>query len=140
MRKPTPSSIKKHCHKAWADEVKKRDGFRCVICPETEGLEAHHYINPAGSCLATRYIFDNGATLCFNHHMGQYGIHSGCLSTSRALDDAMLAKVPAQRRTQIEGLRHTIVKWGMPDLREILEALREGREPEQIKVLYLGAA
>ena len=52
--------------KDWSVEVKKRDGFKCVICDTTRNLVAHHLI----PWEVEKYRFDvnNGITLCPSHH------------------------------------------------------------------------
>ena len=52
--------------KEWSHAVKLRDGFKCVICGETERLNAHHIIvreNPE-----VKYDILNGLSLCPTHH------------------------------------------------------------------------
>ena len=51
----------------WAAQVKKRDGFRCVICGRTEHLEAHHLI-PVRVDAELKYSVQNGITLCRDCH------------------------------------------------------------------------
>lgn len=65
---------KKNSHKRtntalnrWANDVKKRDGFKCVVCGETEGIEAHHII-PVWFSDELKYDIGNGVTLCKKHH------------------------------------------------------------------------
>lgn len=47
----------------------KRDGYKCLFCDSTEGLDAHHIIERRlfDSCLGQH--LDNGATVCEFHHM-----------------------------------------------------------------------
>ena len=55
--------IRKHFRQAVFD----RDGYRCVFCPITEDLDAHHITDrtlmPNGG-----YVLENGITLCPEHH------------------------------------------------------------------------
>lgn len=49
------------------NSVFSRDGYKCVFCSKTEGLDAHHIVerrlfNDGG------YYIDNGATVCQEHH------------------------------------------------------------------------
>ena len=50
----------------WAKAVKDRDGWRCVICGDTERPNAHHII-PREQHL-TKHDVHNGLTLCRRHH------------------------------------------------------------------------
>jgi 5-methylcytosine-specific restriction endonuclease McrA len=52
--------------KEWADAVKDRDGRKCVICGETERLNAHHII--ARENHETKFDIENGLSLCPKHH------------------------------------------------------------------------
>lgn len=48
-----------------------RDGYRCVFCAETEGLDAHHIIERRLFTADEEkggYFLDNGATVCEIHH------------------------------------------------------------------------
>jgi len=52
--------------KAWADQVKIRDNWSCVICNNKERLNAHHII--ARENHETKYDLSNGISLCPKHH------------------------------------------------------------------------
>jgi predicted restriction endonuclease len=52
--------------KNWAKSVKERDGFKCVICGDTERLNAHHLIVRENH--ETKYDVENGLSLCPKHH------------------------------------------------------------------------
>ncbi len=52
--------------KKWSQEVIKRDG-KCLYCGCTEYLSAHHLFGRSKS--ATRFVLDNGFTLCPNCHV-----------------------------------------------------------------------
>lgn len=57
------------------DAVFKRDGYKCVLCDETENLDAHHITDrtlmPNGG-----YVLENGITLCPQHHLDAEKFHS----------------------------------------------------------------
>jgi len=52
--------------KEWAIKVKDRDNNHCVICPNTERLNAHHLI--PRNFLKYKHLVDNGISLCPKHH------------------------------------------------------------------------
>lgn len=52
--------------KAWANAVKDRDERRCVICGDTERLNAHHIIVRENH--ETKLDVMNGLSLCPTHH------------------------------------------------------------------------
>lgn len=75
MSKKLPSipRIKKALYADWALRVKKRDGFKCLLCGATENLTAHHWYVCDHHAHAARYCVDNGATLCYACHIR--GVH-----------------------------------------------------------------
>ena len=52
--------------KEWAKAVKERDGNMCVVCGETERLNAHHIIVRENH--ETKLDVQNGISLCPTHH------------------------------------------------------------------------
>lgn len=52
---------------AWANEVKRRDGYACRLCGSKDGVEAHHIV-PYDADPDQRYNPENGITLCRLHH------------------------------------------------------------------------
>jgi 5-methylcytosine-specific restriction endonuclease McrA len=58
---------KKKIRKIFRDSVLLRDNNKCVMCENTEDLDAHHITDrtemPNGG-----YVLENGITLCPNHH------------------------------------------------------------------------
>lgn len=65
-------SIKRYCSEIWAELVRIKDGYRCVLCGETAHLNAHHLISR--KYLPAIYVINNGITLCVNEH--KWGILS----------------------------------------------------------------
>lgn len=73
VKKVTKSSIKEYESKElktadllWAQQVKERDGWTCVICGSTKMVQAHH-IHPRER-RDTRHNILNGVSLCCLHH------------------------------------------------------------------------
>lgn len=52
----------------WAQEVKKRDRYTCVICNLREGELNSHHLNGWNIFIDERYLISNGVTLCANCH------------------------------------------------------------------------
>ena len=50
----------------WSKLVRSRDGNKCIICPNTEKINAHHIIPKQWKHLALN--IDNGISLCPSHH------------------------------------------------------------------------
>ena len=61
----------------WAEQVKERDGMKCVMCGKTDHLQAHH-IKPGFLYPEYRHDIDNGVTLCKDCHQNcHYGHFAG---------------------------------------------------------------
>lgn len=56
--------------KAWSVAVKRRDGYRCVICGSADRVQADHIVarSRGGS-----HEVSNGQTLCNRHHAEKHG-------------------------------------------------------------------
>ena len=52
--------------KDWANAVKERDGWKCVVCGDTNRLNAHHIIVRENH--ETKFDVQNGLSLCPTHH------------------------------------------------------------------------
>jgi hypothetical protein len=52
----------------WADTVRRRDYFTCVICGRKGVAVNAHHLNAWASHPDERYDVDNGVTLCVFHH------------------------------------------------------------------------
>lgn len=52
--------------KEWANKVKTRDDWKCVVCGSTLRPNAHHII--PREVKSTKYDIKNGLTLCPRHH------------------------------------------------------------------------
>ena len=55
------------CQIDWAKRVKERDRYACVICGETENIDAHHLI-PVSAEPKLQGRIGNGITLCRRCH------------------------------------------------------------------------
>lgn len=65
--------IDRNCKKSkiWINEVKKRDGFKCIKCDSDKKLCAHH-IKSWKDHPELRYELSNGETLCRSCHMASH--------------------------------------------------------------------
>lgn len=61
--------LKKQNFKLWSKCVRLRDYNKCIICGKTEKLQAHHCLVRAALSLRTRFIIDNGVSLCYRCHL-----------------------------------------------------------------------
>lgn len=88
---PSLAVVKRFLYADWALRVKKRDGFRCLLCGSTENLTAHHWYVCDHHAHAARYCVDNGATLCYACHIR--GIHQRAdwMSVNEVSDAVRLA-------------------------------------------------
>jgi hypothetical protein len=52
----------------WSEAIKKKDGYKCVYCSETECLDSHHL---APKCFYPSLMLkvENGITVCKLHHL-----------------------------------------------------------------------
>jgi len=57
--------------RVWRPLILGRDGYKCVICGSTDGINAHH-LNSYHKSISERYDESNGVTLCGRHHGGPF--------------------------------------------------------------------
>lgn len=62
------SQKKKKARADFRNEVFKRDGYKCVFCPMTIELDAHH-ITDRTEMENGGYVKENGITVCKDHHI-----------------------------------------------------------------------
>lgn len=60
--------LKKQNFDLWSQCVRLRDK-KCIVCGSTETLQAHHCLVRAALSLRTRFIPENGVTLCYRCHL-----------------------------------------------------------------------
>ncbi len=61
-----------HDLKVWREQVYKRDEYKCRHCGATGELQAHH-IEPWAACRESRFVVNNGLTLCIPCHSKIHG-------------------------------------------------------------------
>ena len=89
IKLPALSKIKKALYADWALRVKKRDGFKCLLCGSEDNLTAHHWYVCDHHAHAARYCVSNGATLCYACHIR--GVHQRAdLVSVRAVAEAVM--------------------------------------------------
>lgn len=81
----TIAKIKKLLHDDWSKRVQERDGYTCQLCgrgktyidedgtEKSSRLSGHHWWRTAHRGGWTRYMIENGVTLCFTCH--NRGVH-----------------------------------------------------------------
>ena len=114
---------KKRCHDIWSKIVRRRDG-ECVLCGNTETLQAHHWIIHSGSSLSTRFLIDNGVTLCYACHI--FKVHGrGDAVHFDQIKTYMFGKsgLTAARYEEIKVLGKEIAHFSLEDLAQIEEVL-----------------
>lgn len=115
----------------WSLVVRTRDG-RCVKCGKTTDLQAHHYIIGRRS-LATRFLPDNGVTLCQGCHFLIHHLH-GTVRANRAALDFLNICINSQAQSNIELVLATgrqSIKLSISDLEEIKNELEKTLAREQ---------
>jgi len=121
--------VKKRLHTLWREIVYARDEYRCVVCCKTKDhvvLNPHHWINYDGSCLESRYLPDNGVTLCAPDHL--WKLHQQAdAETIDLMRNYMFTKITLQRYEEIKAMKHkTPVPFSLEDYEELEEKLKEG--------------
>lgn len=66
---PSISIVKKSLYDHWSLEVKRRDGFKCVLCGSEVNVTAHHWYCCDHHAHTARYCVHNGVTLCYACHI-----------------------------------------------------------------------
>lgn len=114
--------IKKICHNLWSKVVRARDG-RCVLCGNSETLQAHHWIVHAAGSLLTRFLPENGVTLCYACHI--FKVHQR--ADSELLDrikEHMTKHLDWPRYEEIKAMGHCPNELTLEDLQRKAEELR----------------
>jgi hypothetical protein len=114
----------------WAQEVKRRDHYSCVICGRRGELNSHH-LNSWNDHIDERYEVENGVTLCTFHHrdfhskFGKGNNTSGQFEEYREVSEALI-KV-ARRNTAIEAATRQMIEKASKDLavEELIAALEK---------------
>ena len=103
---PSLSRIKKALYADWSLRVRTRDGFRCLLCWETDKLTAHHWYCSDHHAHAARYSVDNGATLCYACHIRHIHTRADYVSVRNlreqiGVTDAALVRIDELIRTDL---------------------------------------
>ncbi len=121
-RKLTPREIlTRKLDKAWSLAV--RDKYpRCIMCG-TSPTQAHHAIVRKAQGMGVRWILENGVGLCVGCHL--FKLH-GQQSDKMWLDKYITILndlVPSDMQQVIVDMGHTIKKYDISELEEILKQL-----------------
>ena len=115
--------IRKQLDREWPDAVKKRDGYRCVLTGATENIHAHHWVVRRKGSNATRWLLDNGVTVCGAIHRQVHKM-GPALEVVEAISDYMSQFVSDERKEEIMRLGHGTHKFYLEDYEKFLEDLR----------------
>ena len=116
------SLLRDKCQAMWSKVVRARDKHVCSLCGSGQNLQAHHWIVHSQKCLATRYLVDNGITLCEGCHY--FKVHmEGSAETFDKIRDFMNLYINQDRYEEIKRLGHTTSRWGLGDYEKILASL-----------------
>lgn len=88
------SQHKKEIRRKFREAIFERDNYKCVLCGETEDLDAHHITN-RNEFKNGGYIKENGVTLCPNCH---YDAEIGLISSDRLYQAIKSSLELAQRK------------------------------------------
>ena len=86
IKLPSLSVVKKALYADWTLRVKRRDGWKCLLCDSDDNLTAHHWYVSDHHAHAARYCVDNGATLCYACHIRGIHTRADYESVMRVLD------------------------------------------------------
>ena len=107
--------------KLWAGIIKQRANNICEYedCSRTTYLNSHHIFGKMN--MATRWNLENGLCLCCGHHtLNTFSAHQ-----SPAFEDWIKKHIGKERYRRIEARSHTIKKWTIPELKELVEEFKE---------------
>jgi 5-methylcytosine-specific restriction endonuclease McrA len=127
MRTPTLKGIKKQLDKEWSLAVRNRDANKCVMCGNTDGLQAHHWVVRKARSLNVRWHTDNGATLCYPCHIWKlhtYADMDFVLEFKSRMDQI----VSPERQEVIKTLAREKADYSTEDLLRLLDGFRNARE------------
>lgn len=115
--------LKKQNFELWSQCVRLRDK-KCIVCGSTETLQAHHCLVRAALSLRTRFIPENGVTLCYRCHLIE--IHKNgekrfMENYIRILDE----KIPKEKQEEIYKLAENKDDITLEDLQNINIYLKE---------------
>ena len=129
--------LKKQNFELWSQCVRLRDK-KCIVCGSTENLQAHHCFVRAALSLRTRFIPENGVTLCYRCHLIE--IHKNgekrfMENYIRILDE----KIPKEKQEEIYKLAENKEEITLEDLqntnihlKECLQKLKDSEQNNQV--------
>jgi hypothetical protein len=103
----------------WRDCVKLRDGSKSVLSGKGGALNAHHIITRSN--LATRWSLDNGLTFTSGEHA--FWVHKNIAESTVWIQNYL----GQEKFDNLLERSHQLVKWGVPQLRALVEELEKER-------------
>ena len=121
MRKPTVKGLKRKLDKLWSLKVKERDDFKCRKCGRRDNLNSHHIFSRRYN--STRYLLDNGITLCPGHHTfsGVFSAHE----TPRKFFSWLEGVYGKEWLDKLEKKSGELKSWTIKELLEIIKQYEE---------------
>lgn len=117
---PLAKRLKRLKTRLWAlisQIVRLRDG-QCILCGNTETLQAHHWIVHARGSIATQFLPENAVTLCYSCHI--FKVHQR--GDAFFLDQIKAYMIPKfldeERYEEIKFLGRGTTKWTEEDYKD----------------------
>ena len=125
--------LKKKCDELWSKAIRERDGA-CILCGNTNGLAAHHWIHSRAQGNKHRWNIRNGVTLCYACHIHKVHKHASAEIIDELKEAAFERGILTPAEYDVIRYDHTIFKMGVGDLEDVkgyLETYLEQLKGEQ---------
>lgn len=117
-KKSERKQLKDQCDDLARECAKLRDGYKSVKSGQTGTLQVHHIITRAN--LATRWSLDNLITLTIGEH---FWVHNNIVESTVWIQNYL----GQEKFDNLLERSHQLVKWGVPQLRALVEELEKTR-------------
>lgn len=118
LKAKIPALIRK-AHAAWSIYIRTRDR-KCLMCGSEENLHAHHGIVPRKRGNSTRFLPDNGFTLCARCHMFEFHKFLGGKEWMDRFYKVVDRMVSKDKQEEIIRTSHESRKYSRDDLENII--------------------
>lgn len=114
--------LKKKCDELWSKAVRTRDGA-CILCGNTNGLAAHHWIHSRAQGNRHRWNILNGVTLCYACHIHKVHKHASAEIIDELKEMAFDRGILTPAEYDAIKFDHVITKMGVDDMKNVLDYL-----------------